>query len=167
MEASLFELEMMRPEEDINDEFSCVEPGTRQTLTLLGTSDKRQALSLLMRYQSAARRSCSAAIEALRELQGDRFNPRPGYATTGAARTEVDRHSVSQPSTPAATYQPKLITTMRRNHEPVILREANPSSRWPLGNPGEVRALAADQPQATASYTWRTALWSPSIKTLD
>ena len=57
MEASLFELEMMRQEEDINDEFSCVEPCTRQTLALLGTSDKRQALSLLMRYRSAARRS--------------------------------------------------------------------------------------------------------------
>src|SRR5436190_14391928 len=77
MEASLFELEMMRQEEDINDEFSCVEPCSRQTLALLGTSDKRQALSLLMRYQSAARRSYSAAIKALRELQGDRFDPGP------------------------------------------------------------------------------------------
>src|SRR4029453_8683021 len=72
MEASLFEIIMEEQEEDVRDRFEDLDETTRQTLSLLGTTDISRALNLLLRYQAGARRSYSAALRALKELQGDR-----------------------------------------------------------------------------------------------
>jgi hypothetical protein len=77
MEASLLELEMDRQRPDIEQEFETIDGYTRQTLALLGTTDRREAANLLLRYQAAARRSFLTAFKLLRELQGDRFNRQP------------------------------------------------------------------------------------------
>jgi len=98
MEAALFELEMARQQEDVDDEFEGVTPPVRQVLTLFGTTDATAAANLLMRYGAAARRAFATAYRILRDLQGDRFGRVPRAINTGVPVFQVE--------TAAATEQP-------------------------------------------------------------
>src|SRR5438045_2135496 len=106
---------MLRREADFAKEFASIDGVVRHTLALLGTTDPREGMSLLLRYQSSARRSYAAAMRALRELQGDRFNRQPAAAPlphplaplAGKASANTERN----PEPPAA--RPSLSA---RNH---------------------------------------------------
>jgi hypothetical protein len=74
METALFELEMLRQQPEIEDEYLEISPSARQALALLNTDDTKAAAALLFRYASTARGAYAAALKALKELQGDRFN---------------------------------------------------------------------------------------------
>ena len=78
METSLLELEMLRQQPDVDDEYERITAAARQTLALFG-DDTRAAAALLLRYGATARRAFASALRILRELQGDRFN-RPSLA---------------------------------------------------------------------------------------
>lgn len=74
LESALFELEMIRQQPDVDDEYSQLMPEARQALALFGSRDTQATAGLLQRYGSSARRAYTAAFKTLRELQGDRFN---------------------------------------------------------------------------------------------
>jgi hypothetical protein len=73
METALFELEILRQQPDVDDQYLEISPAARQCLALFGSDDTKSAAALLHRYGSTARRAYTSAFRALRELQGDRF----------------------------------------------------------------------------------------------
>jgi hypothetical protein len=90
METALFELEMLRQKEEIEDEYLEISPSARQALALFGTDDTKAAAALLFRYASTARRAYASALKALKELQGDRFNRRSHSAPPPDRRPIAD-----------------------------------------------------------------------------
>jgi hypothetical protein len=92
METALFELEMLRQKEEIEEEYLEISPSARQALALFGTDDTKAAAALLFRYASTARRAYAGALKALKELQGDRFNRRSRLAPL------PDRPPISDPT---------------------------------------------------------------------
>src|SRR4029079_16641179 len=66
METALFELEMLRQQPEIEDEYLEISPSARQALALLNTDDTKAAAALLFRYASTARGAYAAALKALK-----------------------------------------------------------------------------------------------------
>jgi hypothetical protein len=150
-ECSLFEIQMDRQRDELATEFSYLDAHARQTLAFLGLADKTNALTLLQRYQSAARRSYTSAFRTLKELQGDRFNrppaippvhtqaietePRPtgsgGYCT---AQTENDTPAAEQNSIP------QIIRFLRRELEIMELPN-EPEMAFAAGASGTPHAI--------------------------
>jgi hypothetical protein len=96
METSLFELEMIRQQPDVDDEYQEITAAARQTLALFGTDDTKAAAALLYRYGSTVRRAYASAFRVLREIQGDRFN-RPSLP----APVQQHRHKDKKSAPPA------------------------------------------------------------------
>src|SRR4051794_11971804 len=97
METSLFELEMIRQQPDVDDEYERITAAARQTLALFGADDTKSVAALLFRYGSTARRAFASAFRLLRELQGDRFN-RPSPAAHIPHHRRNQSHNRPSPS---------------------------------------------------------------------
>lgn len=121
-ECSLFEIQMDRQRDELATEFSYLDAHARQTLAFLGLADKTNALTLLQRYQSAARRSYTSAFRILKELQGDRFNRPPAATPTQSIPEQLEMLPeplpVPEPA-PAAEQNsiPQIIRFLRRELE--------------------------------------------------
>jgi hypothetical protein len=74
MESALFEIEMDRQSEAVEQEWEEITPAARQVLVLFGTTGATATANLLLRYKAAARREYASALRLLRDLQGPRFN---------------------------------------------------------------------------------------------
>jgi hypothetical protein len=137
MEASLMELEMDRQRSDIEREFETIDGCTRQTLALLGTTDGREAVNLLLRYQAAARRSFMTAFKLLRELQGDRFNRQPAAIPPPVKVPVTPSADLSTPaaSSGPSAKSPKLILFRRREVETTKLQSEPERARAVGGGP--------------------------------
>jgi hypothetical protein len=92
METAIFELEMLRQQPEIEDEYLEISAPARHALALFGTDDTKAATSLLFRYASTVRRAYASALKALKELQGDRFNRGPHTAP------QFDRSPITDPT---------------------------------------------------------------------
>ena len=106
METSLFELEMIRQQPDVDEEYESITPAARQTLALFGTDDTATAAALLFRYGSTARRAFASAFRLLRELQGDRFNRPSQSARFPQHRRDQNPNRVAPSPVPAQPEPP-------------------------------------------------------------
>lgn len=143
MECALVEIEMDRQRAAHDDEFAFLGPHARQTLSFFGNADHASVGVMLLRYQSAARRSYATALRMLKELQGDRFGRRPASVPEQpSANTELPNEPEQNPvnaaqendeQQSAGNYQPKLIAFTRRASENRKVRDkaAKPSVMQP------------------------------------
>ena len=151
MECSLFEIQMERQRAELAEEFSYLDAHARQTLALLGLADKTSALTLLQRYQSAARRSYASAFRTLKELQGDRFNRPPATAPVHAA-CEIEPAAETEiveptPSSEQNSIAP-IIRFIRRELE---IMEIPNEPETAIGAPTGVRFSAKEEKFLTAN----------------
>jgi hypothetical protein len=112
METSLFELEMVRQQPDVDDEYESITAAARQTLALFGTDDTKTAAALLFRYGSTARRAFTSAFRLLRDLQGDRFN-RPSPSARLPQRRRNHDHDHAPPLPAPAQPEPRPVAAAR------------------------------------------------------
>jgi hypothetical protein len=150
-ECSLFEIQMDRQRDELAKEFSYLDGHARQILALLDLADKTSALTLLQRYQSAARRSYASAFRTLKELQGDRFNRPPATAPIytaceiePTAETEIVEPS---PSNEQNSIEP-VIRFLRRE---LAIMEIPNEPETAIGAPAEVRFGAKEGRFLTAN----------------
>jgi hypothetical protein len=155
METALFELEMLRQQPEIEDEYLEISAPARHALALFGTDDTKAAAALLFRYASTVRRSYAAALKALKELQGDRFNRRshaapppdrrPIIDPTGSQKSE--NNQLPEPATVAAHRHPAIVSfvVLRRR---IANRAAHARNNELPNEPG--RAIAAVAQTAAA-----------------
>jgi hypothetical protein len=116
METSLFELEMVRQQPDVDDEYESITAAARQTLALFGTDDTKTAAALLFRYGSTARRAFVSAFRLLRELQGDRFNrPSPSGRIPQHRRNRNHDDASPLPAHTQPESQPTAVSSSLRN----------------------------------------------------
>jgi hypothetical protein len=132
METALLELEMLRQEPEVNDKYLEISSPARHALALFGTDDTKTAAALLLRYGAATQRSFSAALKALRELQGDRFNRRPHAAPQPKGPRIDPTGRVRKPSGPPTPLPPQQqeqnepATAAASNDTPVTVNRRRP-----------------------------------------
>ena len=164
METALFELEMLRQKEEIEDEYLEISPSARQALALFGTDDTKAAAALLFRYAATVRRAYADALKALKQLQGDRFNRRfysaplpdrgPITDPTGNYNTDSTdakpEPAVAAYRTPTPASLHRIVITARRRPE------AHPCDAEIFKLPNEPeRAMAAGHNSAAlAQVAW-------------
>jgi hypothetical protein len=96
MESALFEIEMDRQSEAVEQEWEEITPAARQVLVLFGTTSATATANLLLRYKAAARREYASAMRLLRDLQGPRFNRFRGpFPTAHPQAPDPERHEES------------------------------------------------------------------------
>jgi hypothetical protein len=144
-ECSLFEIQMDRQRDELAKEFSYLDGHARQILALLDLADKTSALTLLQRYQSAARRSYASAFRTLKELQGDRFNRPPAATPTQSISEQLETLAEPLPApepTPAAEQNsiPQIIRFLRRELEIMELPN-EPEMAFAAGASGTPHAI--------------------------
>jgi hypothetical protein len=159
-ECSLFEIQMDRQRDELATEFSYLDGHARQVLALLDLADKTSALTLLQRYQSAARRTYASAFRTLKELQGDRFNrppatnPEEAVASSQAIETEPRPEALAQGSGGSfsvPTETDRIVHFLRRELE--IMKIPN-EPEIAIGAPTEAR-FSAKQEKFLTVNAWQ------------
>jgi hypothetical protein len=157
MEGALFEIEMDRQSEAVDDEWERITPASRQVLVLFGATDATAAANLLLRYKAAARREYASTLRNLRDLQGPRFNRfRGAVPDVGPYREpqpaevpELSSDASSVETQPAARFEsrsgnpPSRKVVAAEYHQLTNLRRLNPpmrlSERKTTGQFSEIR----------------------------
>jgi hypothetical protein len=112
MESALFEIEMDRQSDTVDEEWTQITPSSRQVLVLFGTTDATTAANLLLRYGAAVRRDLASAMRLLRDLQGPRFNrfrgPLPSGGEPLAQSAPAHKTATRTPRQPDAIQHDKI-----------------------------------------------------------
>ena len=80
IETHLFDLQMLRRQEEINDQFQGLEPEDRLAFVFQELGDNGNSLSLLIRYEACLNRSYDKALKQLHLLQSVRQSAAPEAA---------------------------------------------------------------------------------------
>jgi hypothetical protein len=133
MESALFDIEMDRQNEAVEQEWEEITPAGRQVLVLFGTTDATATANLLLRYKAAARREYASAMRLLRDLQGPRFNRFRGPLP--------DAHPSHGNTQPLAQEQPQPETSAgpHGQHPPQRQQSAEPVSQTEAASTSQPR----------------------------
>jgi len=110
LEAHLFENEMARSQDQIDEEFVEIEDLGRLAFVFRNLADQSQSLSLLIRYENSLTRTCDRAFKHLLAVQKLRNEPKPTPPPTAVEMPRLADLPVGQAISPADDYRLTTLT---------------------------------------------------------